>query len=233
MHIEIGYRPAHSLARVLLNPGEQITAESGAMVGMSPNIQMQSGMPQAPGGGMLGGILGGLKRVLGGESWFRNTFTATNTPGEVLLAHALCGDMQVVEMTPQGYHLTSSSFIAATPNVQVDTKLQGLRGFFSGEGAFVMRATAQSPGQLLFGAFGGITQLDCDGSLVIDTGHLVAWDSGLTYTVGKSGGGWIASFLSGEGLVCHFKGQGRIWIQSRNPVGYGRTVGSRLPPRRG
>ncbi|MFO0685071.1 MAG: TIGR00266 family protein [Sandaracinus sp.] len=231
MQIDIGYRPAHSMAKVSLNHGESIMAESGAMVGMSTNVQMQTGMSQNSGGGLLGGLLGGLKRALAGESWFRNTFTAANGPGEVLLAHAVCGDMVVLEMTQQGYMLTASSFIASTPNVNIDTKVQGFKGFFSGEGAFVMSATAQSPGQLVIGAFGGITQLNCDGNLVIDTGHLVAWDSSLTYKVGKSGGGWIASFLSGEGLVCHFQGQGRIWIQSRNPVEYGRSVGGMLPPR--
>lgn len=232
MQIDIGYRPAHSLAKVSLNHGEQIMAESGAMVGMSTNVQMQTGMSQNSGGGLLGGLLGGLKRALAGESWFRNTFTAVNGPGEVLLAHALCGDMQQVQVPPTGITLTSSSFIASTPNVQVDTKVQGFKGFFAGDGMFVMQATAQDPNnQLLFGAFGGVTALNCDGNLVIDTGHLVAWDSTLTYKIGKSGGGWIASFLSGEGLVCHFQGQGRIWIQSRNPVEYGRSVGAMLPPR--
>jgi uncharacterized protein (TIGR00266 family) len=230
MQIDIGYRPAHSLARVVLNHGEAIMAESGAMVGMSTNVQMQTGM-QNKGGGLLGGLLGGLKRMLAGESWFRNTFTAQNGPGEVLLAHALCGDMQVLDMTPQGYFLTSGSFVASSPTIDINTKLGGMKSFFSGEGMFVMQATSQQPGQLIIGAFGGIQQLNCDGNLVIDTGHLVAWDSTLTYKVGKSGGGWIASFLSGEGLVCHFQGQGRIWIQTRNPVEYGRTVGALLPPR--
>jgi uncharacterized protein (TIGR00266 family) len=231
MQIDIGYRPAHSLARVQLQHGESILAESGAMVGMSTNVQMQTGM-QNKGGGLLGGLLGGLKRALAGESWFRNTFTAQNGPGEVLLAHALCGDMQVLDMTPQGYFLTSGSFIASSPTVDINTKLGGMKSFFSGEGVFVMQATSQQPGQLVIGAFGGVQQLNCDGNLVIDTGHLVAWDASLTYKVGKSGGGWIASFLSGEGLVCHFQGQGRIWIQTRNPVEYGRTVGSMLPPRK-
>ncbi len=230
MQIDIGYRPAHSLARVALQHGESILAESGAMVGMSTNVQMQTGM-QNKGGGLLGGLLGGLKRALAGESWFRNTFTAQGGPGELLLAHALCGDMQVLEMNPQGYMLTSGSFVASSPTVDINTKLGGFKSFFSGEGMFVMQATAQQPGQLVVGAFGGIQQLQCDGNLVIDTGHLVAWDSSLTYKVGKSGGGWIASFLSGEGLVCHFQGQGRIWIQTRNPVEYGRTVGALLPPR--
>jgi uncharacterized protein (TIGR00266 family) len=225
MQIDIGYRPAHSLARVALSHGEQIVAESGALVGMSTNVQMQTQS--------TGGLMGGLKRMFGGESFFRNTFTAGNGPGEVLLAHALCGDMVTLEMTPTGYMLTSSSFIASTPNVQIETKVGGFKSFFSGEGMFVMKASASSPGQLLVGAFGGIEQLNCDGNMVIDTGHLVAWDASLTYKVGKSGSGWIASFLSGEGLVCHFQGQGRIWIQSRNPPAYGKEIGSMLPPRRG
>lgn len=31
--------------------------------------------------------------------------------------------------------------------------------------------------------------------------------------------GWISSFTSGEGLVCRFKGPGKIFIQTRNPDG--------------
>ncbi len=222
MHIQIDYRPAHSLARVVLAPNESVVAESGAMVGMSTNVAMQT---------QSGGLMSGLKRMFGGESFFRNTFTAQGTQGEVLLAHSLCGDMYELEMTEAGYFIQSSSFIASTPNVNIETKVGGFKSFFAGEGVFVLKATAQGPGQVLVGAFGGIQELVCDGSLVIDTGHLVAWDASLTYNVGKSGSGWIASFLSGEGLVCHFSGQGRIWIQTRNPSGNGQAVGKHLPPR--
>ena len=224
MHIDVGYRPAHSLAKVQLQHGESVVAESGAMVGMSSTIQMQTQS--------RGGLMGGLKRMFGGESFFRNTFTAANGPGEVLLAHSLCGDMVTLEMTPTGYSLTSSVYIASTPNVQIETKVGGMKSFFSGEGMFVMKATAAEAGQVLIGAFGGIEERVCNGNMVIDTGHLVAWDANLTYKVGKSGAGWIASFLSGEGLVCHFEGQGRIWIQSRNPPSYGQAIGSQLPPRK-
>ncbi len=223
MHVEIGYRPAHAMARVELGSGESIVAESGAMVGMSTNVQMQT---------QSGGLMKGLKRMFGGESFFRNTFTAAGGPGELLLAHSLCGDMVTMDMTPTGYFVQSSSFIASTPNVNLDTKVGGFKTFFAGEGVFVLKATASEAGQLIVGAFGGIQELVCDGNLVIDTGHLVAWDTSLDYSVGKSGSGWIASFLSGEGLVCHFRGQGRIWIQTRNPSEYGRTVGRMLPPKK-
>jgi uncharacterized protein (TIGR00266 family) len=220
MQFDVLYRPAHSLARVLLNANESVMAESGAMVGMSSHVQMQT---------QSGGFMSGIKRMFGSESFFRNTFTAPGMPGEVLLAHALCGDMRVLEMTQAGYFLQSSAFIASTPNVQIETKLGGFRSFFSGAGLFMLKAVAPSPGLLLVGAFGGIEELYCDGNIVIDTGHLVAWDATLEYSVGKSGSGWIASFLSGEGLVCHFRGQGRIWIQSRNAAEYGGEVGSLLP----
>lgn len=224
-HFEIGYRPAHSLAKVHLQPNESLVAESGAMVGMSTNVHMQTQS--------TGGLMGGLKRMFGGESFFRNTFTAQGGPGEVLLAQALCGDMAVLDMTPQGFFIQNSAYIASTPDVHVETQTGGFKGFFSGAGVFILKATSQQPGQVLVGAFGGIQELRCEGNLVIDTGHLVAWDGTLTYTIGKSGAGWIASYLSGEGLICDFQGQGRIWIQSRNPVEYGQTVGAMLPPRKG
>ncbi len=226
MHFEILYRPAAALARVHLRPGESIVAESGAMVGMSTSVQMQTGM-----GG--GGLLKGLGRALfGGESFFRNTFTAAGGDGEVLLAHTLSGDQVVIDVEPsRPVHLQSSAYIASEPTVELDTKVGGFRTFFGGEGLFVMKAHGR--GQVLVGAFGGIEELACDGSLVIDTGHLVAWDAGLQFTVGRSASGLMASFLSGEGLVCHFTGHGRIWIQTRNPAEYGREVGHQLPPREG
>jgi uncharacterized protein (TIGR00266 family) len=224
MHFEILYRPAHALARVHLAPQEAVTAESGAMVGMSPNLVLAT---------QSGGLLGGVKRWFGGESFFRNTFTAQGGPGELLLAHALCGDMRVLELTQAGFLLQSAAFVAASPHVQVETIGGGMKGFFSGTGLFALRATAPSPGLLLIGAFGGIEELYCDGSLVIDTGHLVAWDATLDYSLGKSASGWVLSFLSGEGLVCHFRGQGRIWIQSRSPSAYGKKLGSLLPARKG
>jgi uncharacterized protein (TIGR00266 family) len=222
MDFEILYRPAHALARVRLSPGESVVAEAGAMVGMSTGVQMQTA---------AGGVMKGLKRLFGGESFFRNTFTAQGGEGEVLLAHALSGDQVVLEVEPgRAVHIQSSSFIASEPSVELDTKVGGFGTFFAGEGLFVLKAHGQ--GQVLVGAFGGIEELACDGSLVIDTGHLVAWDASLQFSVGRSASGLLASFLSGEGLVCHFKGSGRIWIQTRNPPEFGRAVGKLLPPRR-
>src|ERR1051326_236483 len=62
------FQPAFSLAVLKLQPEQSIQAESGAMVSMSANIELESQMK--------GGFLGAIKRAAGGESAFISTFTA-------------------------------------------------------------------------------------------------------------------------------------------------------------
>ena len=220
MQINLLHRPSQAIAQVWLAPGEAITAESGAMVGMTPNVVMQT---------QAGGIVSGLKRMFGGESFFRNTFVAHGGQGEVLFATPLCGDMVVVECGPKNWCIQNSAYVACTQSVNVATRSGGLKGFFGGAGFFVLESSGY--GQLVLGGFGAIEAIHVDGSMVLDTGHIVAWESTLTYQVGKSGAGWIASMLSGEGLVCTFQGQGVVYIQSRNAGEYGQAMGAMLPPR--
>ena len=220
MQINVLYRPSQAIAQVWLQHGESVMAETGAMVGMTPNVQMQT---------QAGGLGKSLMRMMGGESFFRNTFTAQGGNGEVLFAPPLCGDLVVLDVGQQQWAITQSAFVASSPTVDIESKSGGFKGLFSGAGLFSLKTKGQ--GQCIVGAFGAIEQVMVDGSMVIDTGHLVAWDANLQYKVGKSGGGWIASFLSGEGLVCHFQGQGMVYLQSRNATEYGQTVGALLPPR--
>lgn len=221
MQVNLLYRPSQSLAQCWLQPGESVVAESGAMVGMSTNVQMQT---------QSGGLMKGLKRLFGGESFFRNTFTANGGQGEILFATPLCGDMAVLEAGQRQWCIQNSAYVASSPYVDVKTKSGGFKGMFSGAGLFVLETSGQ--GQVIIGTFGALEPVQVDGSMVIDTGHLAAWESTLQYKVGKSGSGWVSSFLSGEGLVCHFQGQGMVYLQSRNAAEYGATIGAMLPARR-
>ncbi|MEZ4338669.1 MAG: AIM24 family protein, partial [Sandaracinaceae bacterium] len=54
------------------------------------------------------------------------------------------------------------------------------------------------------------------GGYICDTSHVVAFTNGLSYNVQKVGG-MKSLFFSGEGLVCNFQGQGRLWMSTRNP----------------
>ncbi|EDM75814.1 hypothetical protein PPSIR1_34777 [Plesiocystis pacifica SIR-1] len=232
MDIQIHYRPAHSLAQVNLNANEMIRAESGAMVSHTRNIAVEAAAKNPNEGGLGSRLLKGLKRMaLGGESFFTNTYTAQGGPGHVTLAPSLTGDMVVHPLQGEQLVIQGSSYVAAPDSVAIDTNFQGFKGFFSGESLFFLTATGNGP--VLLNAFGAIETIDLNGEMIVDTGHLVAFTGGINYTVEKASKGLISSFLSGEGLVLKMAGQGRLYIQSRNPNEYGATVGAMLPPRAG
>jgi uncharacterized protein (TIGR00266 family) len=212
MQNEIRHNPDFAVLRVQFDqPGEQVVTEAGAMVARDSAMQMQTNM--------RGGLGSALKRkLLGGESLFQNTFTAS-APGETLwIAPAPEGAIEQFELRPGvELFLQSGAYLASTAGVQLDTKWQGARGFFSGEGLFLLRAHGE--GTLWFSSYGGIHYVDIGQQYqgyVCDTTHMVAFTQGLQYQV-RSVGGIKSLFLSGEGLVCEFQGQGRLWMQTRNP----------------
>ena len=211
MQQQIRHNPDFGVVQVQFDqPGESLITEAGAMVGRDSAMQMQTNMQ--------GGLGAALKRkMLGGESIFQNTFTAT-APGQTLwFAPASEGSIQMIEMQPgMELFLQSGAYLASTPGVTLDTKWQGAKGFFSG-GLFLLRATGQ--GLLWFSTYGGCHTVDVGQqypSYIVDNTHMVAFTSGLQYQVQKVGG-MKSLFLSGEGLVCNFQGRGRVWLQTRNP----------------
>ena len=211
MNTEIQFGPSYSLAVVRLDAGESLQAESGSMVSMSPGIEIQT---QAK-----GGLLGGLKRsMLGGESFFLNTFTATQ-PGEVTMAPALPGDIVHLQLAGQTMFVQSGSYMASHPSIEVDTKWGGAKTFFSSEGLFLLKVSGS--GDLFVSSFGAIRQVDLapGEQYVLDTGHMVAFSEGMTYQVRKVGG-WKSTMLSGEGLVVDLTGPGRLYMQTRSPQGF-------------
>lgn len=217
---------AYSTLTVDLEPGEKFVSESGLFVSGSGNIDID--VTAKPKGS--GGLLGGLKRLVSGDSFFMSTYTAEDGPGEVLLAPVLPGEVKVVELDgSKKWMCAGASFMACGPDVTLDTKFQGLSGFLSGESLFFVEAGGHGP--LVVGAFGQVRELVSDGDLVIDTGHLVAFEAGMEYRITKAGGSWISSWLAGEGFVMRFSGKGRVLVQSHNPTEFGREIGPLLPPR--
>ena len=210
MRASVEFEPSYAMLTVELRRGESIKAETGAMVAQQ-SVEMQTGSS--------GGIFGGLRRMMGGESFFVNTFTAEREDGWVSLAPPTPGDIRSFDL-PQGKNLfiQSGSFLACTENVQTDSKFQGFRGFFSGESLFFIRAFSESgAGTVYYNAYGAIKRVAVQPGreLVVDTGHLVAFSDDVQYSIGKVGG--LRSLVAGgEGLVMKFQGSGNVWIQTRN-----------------
>jgi uncharacterized protein (TIGR00266 family) len=207
MESEILYQPSYSLARVKLQAGEAITAEAGAMVSMSEGIAIETGVK--------GGFFAGLKRSLvGGESFFMNTFRAS-APGEVTFAPPLPGDMIRFQLKGETVFVQSSSYIASSPDISVDTKWAGAKGFFAKEGLFLLKV--QGTGDVFLSSYGAIheVKLETGESYTIDNGHMVAFDEGVNYKIRRVGG-LKSTLFSGEGLVCTYTGPGRVFLQTRS-----------------
>ena len=210
MRYEILHRPSFSLLRVELEDGEAVQAETGAMVYMSPNIKIETKMK--------GGLLGALKRsVLGGESFFINTFRAERGNGEIGLAPSYPGDIEAFELSGTLY-AQSGAFLASSEDVRIDTKWGGAKTFFGREGLFLLKLTGE--GYVFLSSFGAIQRKELrDEKFIVDTGHIVAFSEGLDFKVRKVGG-LKSTFLSGEGLVAEFRGTGTLYIQTRSVDGF-------------
>ncbi|MDP8223747.1 MAG: TIGR00266 family protein [Candidatus Lernaella stagnicola] len=225
MRIEIQHRPSYAVADVHLGDGEAVISEGGAMVCMSTNVSVETSTFSRGGGG---GLLKAAKRLLAGENFFLNKFTASGD-GHVSLAPTLIGDIEHIQLDGgKAVIVQGSSFLAGSTGLDLDTQFAGFKGLFSGENIFWIKVTGT--GDLLVNSFGGVFSVDVDGEYVVDTGHIVAYEESLEFKPQKVGG-WKATLLSGEGLVCKFTGKGKLWMQTHNAPGFGQFLGAKLPPR--
>jgi uncharacterized protein (TIGR00266 family) len=209
---EILYQPAYAMARLTLDRGTEVRAEAGAMVSMSDGIEIQTKAQ--------GGFLKSLSRsVLGGESFFMNTFRATGDSAELNLAPNLPGDIIVLPLQNEEWLVQSGSYLASDINISVDTKWGGAKTFFGGEGLFMLKCAGS--GQLIVASYGAIHKVSIPAgrTYMVDTGHIVAFPSQTPYEIQKVGS-WKSSIFGGEGIALTFHGPADIYMQSRSPEAF-------------
>ena len=215
MSSKIPYRVEHSpaYASLILNvpANETVMVEASAMAAMDTCLQMKSKMK--------GGLMKGVGRLLGGESLFINKFTAQRKNGELYISPGVPGDIQHYYLSgDRNLMVQSSGFVACGMDVNIETKFQGFKGFFSGESLFLIKATGS--GDFWFSSYGAIIEIPVAGDFVVDTGYIVAFEDSLNYSVENIGGLSFkklrTGIFGGEGLVCRFNGEGRLWIQSHH-----------------
>jgi len=219
MKFGIKYNPSFAMLGIGLGPEESVRVEAGSMVGMSADMNVETSLNAsygADGGG--GGFLKGLvvataRKFLGGETLFINTYTAGEKGGQLMVAPALSGDIIHYPLKGDTLMVQASSYMASSPGVGMELKFGGLSTLFGGEGLFLIKTHGN--GDLFVNSYGAVKTIDIDGSFIIDTGHIVAFEESLDFEVRRIGS-WKSTMLSGEGLVCEFKGKGRLYYQTRN-----------------
>ena len=212
MLVDIRHAPSFAVARCTLANTEHVKVEAGAMAAMSDGVTLDAKME--------GGFLKSLSRsALGGNSFFVTTYTSSVDGGWVDVAAVLPGDITVIESTPdRPLAVTKGAWLANEQSLAMDTKWGGANNLFGGEGGFVSRF--DGAGKIVVASYGALDRhaLQPGERLVVDSGHIVAYDAYIAMQT-RTTGGVMKSLKSGEGLVLEITGPGLVWTQSRNPNG--------------
>jgi len=208
------------LLEVELRQGQTVIAEAGAMTYMGQGIEYEArlGDGSKTSVGVFSKLMSAGKRILAKESLFLTHFTNTATiPASVGLASPYPGSILTLDMwNYKGpIYCQKGAFLAANKGTRLSISLNKKvgSGFFGGEGFILQKI--EGTGQVFLHAGGCIQKKTLkDSELMIDTGCLVAFTSGIDYDVElikdvKS------MFFGGEGLfLTTLSGTGMVWIQS-------------------
>jgi uncharacterized protein (TIGR00266 family) len=211
--------PSFAYLHVDLEPGESIRAESDAMASMDAELDMKAEFN----GGFFDAI---LRRLFGGESLFVNVFT-NNTPTRrrLTLVQASPGDLKEIPLAGSGICLQRGAYLASTTTVAMSVKWAGIASFLAREGLFKLYVHGQ--GKVWFGGYGGILFKDVQDALLIDSGHIVAYEPQLKIKL-QLAGGIFSSFFGGEGVVARVEGKGKVAIQTRSLEGLASFLNPKL-----
>ena len=207
-----------------LNKGDSMYTQAGSMAWRTPNISLETSSK--------GGILGGLGRMVSGESFFMNTYTSLNDGEKIAFAAHVPGKIVELKLDgSNGYTIQKGAFLCATPGVECKVALNKKlsTGFFGGEG-FVLQSLSGE----------GTTFIEIDGdsqeivlnpgeTMYVDTGNVVAFDSTVTYDVEMIKGAKNI-FFGGEGLfLTKLVGPGKIILQTFNFNDLTQRIISKIP----
>ena len=226
----IKHQPSFPLLEVTLAPNEVLVAEAGTMVARSVNVAMEVKLNAGRGAGFfakLKAIMVALvRKVIGGDTFFVNHFSGPSG-GLVWLAPAMSGAVKHFPLQGQALVMSAGAYVASAGDIDLKMRWGGLRAMLAKEGAFFVEASGH--GDLWITSYGAIDEVYVNGSYIIDNGHLVAFEPSLQMQIRSAGGGLMGFVASGEGLVCEFTGQGRLYLQTRNTSSLVQWVSKMLP----
>ena len=203
-----------------MDRGDSVTAEAGSLVFLRGNIETETTMRK-------GGLLRALKtNVLGGESFFVNTFVAHEDGCELGLTGNHLGDLEAIPVDRE-LIVQAGAYVASVGSVTLDTKWQGFSKGVLGTKLFMLKTSGR--GSLFVNALGGIVKIDLGGDrMILDNYQLVAMDSGLRYRVVRHGR-LKTTILGGEALVLEITGSGPVYFQTKNMMDVARAIAPFLP----
>ncbi len=203
-----------------LDPQETVIAEAGAMNWMEQDITFEARMGDgsAASSGFLGGLMNMGKRLLTGESLFMTHFTNVGVAKrKVAFASPYPGKIMPVHLGHRGGTLLcqKDAFLCAAKGTSVSIAFNRRlgAGFFGGEGFILQKL--QGDGLAFLHAGGTVVERHLQGeTLRVDTGCIVAFTSGIDYSI-EAAGGLRSMMFGGEGLfLATLRGTGTVYLQT-------------------
>lgn len=208
------------IVEVELDPNETVVAEAGAMNYMEDNISFEAKMGDGTESneGIFGLLKGVGKRVLTGESMFLTHFTNVGS-GKKRVAFAAPYPGSIIPVNMQDvdgtFFCQKDAFLCAALGTKVgiafNRKLGA--GFFGGEGFILQKL--EGDGMAFVHAGGTVIKKELNGEkLLVDTGCLVGFTSGIDYDIQRAGN-LKSMFFGGEGMfLATLQGHGTVYLQS-------------------
>jgi uncharacterized protein (TIGR00266 family) len=167
--------------------------------------------------GTGGGLMSGLKRMVGGESFFITTFRNDGgARAEVGFAASYPGKIMPVDLSLGPILCQRNAYLCSADGIEVSvafTRKLGA-GFFGGEGFILQRLSGDG---LAFVHAGGTIlsrELAVGEVLRVDTGCIVGFEEQVDYDIERIKGVKTMLF-GGEGLFyAVLRGPGKIWMQT-------------------
>ena len=213
MQYTIENSPSYAVLRATMDQGDRIMAETGAMISRNESVHADA---EVGGGEGIGGMI--KSAVSSSKDLVENAFEARSDGGELTLAPDHPGDVFEVDVGQDGpIRVNSGSVLAWEPSVERSSAFNDAGGFFSSGSLRVLELSGT--GRAFLSAYGSIVEDEVtrDDPRIVDTDHLIAWTGGLSVSR-EQDGNIKSTMLGGEGIVSKFTGEGRVWIQTRDPA---------------
>jgi len=183
----------------------KVRVEPGALYYMHGKLEIKA----STGGGIMKGL---TRKAFSGESFFVNEI---HGGGDIYLEPTF-GHFMLAQVGDQELIVDKSLFYAGTSGLDISAVMQKnvSSAAFGGEGLFQTKIKGQGIAVLYSPVpRSEIQEFSLNNSkLSVDGNFAMMRTSGVDFRAEKSSKSWVATSVSGEGLLQTFTGTGKVWI---------------------
>lgn len=210
------------VANIKLTRGQKVKIERGGMIMKSPGVEIKGKMNGK-------GLFSAIGRALSsGEDMFITEAECEANEGFIVVGPSNIGKVIDLQCGATQWVLNDGAFVASEDTVEYKMNRQkNIGGALIGRTGGLFNMQTNGTGTVLIASYGDVLEYDLNGSITIDNGHVLAWDSRLSYSPKIASG--MFGFTTGEGIVLEFNGTGKIYIATRNLQGTAESLIPFLP----